>query len=74
MPCRFGLWDIAKQLDAVFAQMDIDGDGVLTPDEFLEGFGTTSFAVRLLDFSKLPGFVCRTEFCGRGDGWSSSDR
>ena len=50
MPCRFGLWDIAKQLDAVFAQMDIDGDGVLTPDEFLEGFGTTSVCCPFIGF------------------------
>ena len=40
--CRFGLWDIAKSLDAVFAMMDTDGNGVLTPEEFLDGFGTTS--------------------------------
>jgi hypothetical protein len=39
---RFGLWDIAKSLDAVFAMMDTDGDGVLTPEEFLDGFGTAS--------------------------------
>ena len=39
---RFGLWDIAKSLDAVFAMMDTDGNGVLTPEEFLDGFGTAS--------------------------------
>ena len=38
--CRFGLWDIAKSLDAVFAMLDTDGNGVLTPEEFLDGFGT----------------------------------
>ena len=68
--CRFGLWDIAKSLDAVFAMLDTDGNGVLTPEEFLDGFGT-AMNPRFgrmrgwLTASKTLKMSCRLEFCGR---------
>ena len=33
------MWTIAKNLDAAFLDMDEDGNGVLTPEEFVAAFG-----------------------------------
>lgn len=40
---RFGIGFIAQKLDAVFTVMDTNGDGVISPIEFLEWFGMSCF-------------------------------
>jgi hypothetical protein len=43
LQCRFGIGFIAQKLDAVFTVMDTNGDGVISPIEFLEWFGRSCF-------------------------------